>query len=268
MSDEKIAVRRSSRFFTTRVEVEQRLMQLTGHAAWRVWVVLSVMADTEDRSFPSVGYIAKRASLTQQSVRNGLDQLVESDLLHVEHRFDEHGHSRSNLYTVMSSIGSVGARDPQEDLGALPQADLGVPPLVDLSHNNTNSKQDKTTGAAGAASGSSLHDIGRGLWLDAEQGIVRCPKRERLLLPYRSERFIAALCEWAAFRRHDRRSPLTVRSLKGQLKKMAEWGEAGAVAAMESSITNGYLGLFETKGATRATGHTTTKYDEEGGFTP
>lgn len=58
--------------------------------------------------------------------------------------------------------------------------------------------------------------------------------------------FRAAWEAWTADRR-ERRKPLTERGADMQLRKLAEWGSARAVAAIEHSIANGYQGIFEAR---------------------
>jgi hypothetical protein len=59
-----------------------------------------------------------------------------------------------------------------------------------------------------------------------------------------TEAFRAAYARWAAFRR-EKRQALKPSTVELQLKKLAAWGEAGAVASIEQSITQGWTGLFD-----------------------
>ena len=62
-----------------------------------------------------------------------------------------------------------------------------------------------------------------------------------------SENFRAAWAEWENHRRHLRK-PLTPEAVKRQHKKLAAWGEARAIAALNHSIENGWTGVFEPGG--------------------
>lgn len=59
-----------------------------------------------------------------------------------------------------------------------------------------------------------------------------------------TQRFREAWANWAADRK-DRKKPITARAAALQMRKLAEMGEARAIAAIENSIANGYQGIFE-----------------------
>lgn len=54
---------------------------------------------------------------------------------------------------------------------------------------------------------------------------------------------------WGNWRQHRKeiKHPLTPMSAKMQLKKLAEWGEAKAIESIETSIMNGWVGVFPPK---------------------
>jgi len=56
--------------------------------------------------------------------------------------------------------------------------------------------------------------------------------------------FRAAWSEWLAFRREDKRKPLTARSARQQLAQFETCGSVAAVNAIRRSIASGYLGVF------------------------
>jgi len=56
--------------------------------------------------------------------------------------------------------------------------------------------------------------------------------------------FLGAWDEWEKYRK-ERRKTLTKTTRKRQLKMLASWGPAKAVEAIEASITNGWVGLFD-----------------------
>jgi hypothetical protein len=55
--------------------------------------------------------------------------------------------------------------------------------------------------------------------------------------------FRAAWADWCAHRR-DLRKPVTPRAATIAFRRLAEWGEPAAIAAIEHSITAGYQGIF------------------------
>lgn len=63
----------------------------------------------------------------------------------------------------------------------------------------------------------------------------------------KDDTFINAWVKWDNFRRSEKRAPLTPTSVKQQLKKMEKYGVSVSIKAIESSIDNGYQGLFFDK---------------------
>lgn len=59
-----------------------------------------------------------------------------------------------------------------------------------------------------------------------------------------TKRFREAWGEWLAYRKASRKT-LAPQTAKGQLKKLASWGERTAVEAIANSITQGWTGLFQ-----------------------
>jgi len=60
-----------------------------------------------------------------------------------------------------------------------------------------------------------------------------------------SERARASWNEWLLYRKREKRQPLKPMSQRATLKRWAAFGEDRFVAAIEFSISSGYLGLFE-----------------------
>ena len=119
-----------------------------------------------------------------------------------------------------------------------------------------------------------LDDLGRKsatLWLQ-ENGDLEAPeepkkgncprcdgtgdvdKNELIDLPFPSDKFRKAWGDWVAFRKESRK-PLKPTSVKSQLAKLKEWGEQASIEAIESSIMNGYQGLFKPKAGPAAIGN-------------
>jgi predicted DNA-binding ribbon-helix-helix protein len=69
---------------------------------------------------------------------------------------------------------------------------------------------------------------------------------QSLTLPFDSEDFATAWEQWTRHRR-EKRKPLTPTSVTLQFKTLKDMGEVRSIAAINSSIANGYTGIFETK---------------------
>lgn len=74
-------------------------------------------------------------------------------------------------------------------------------------------------------------------------------------LPFVGAEFRTALSEYERHRK-EKRSPLTPTAKKRLYKKLKDWGEAKATAALVNSVENGWTGVFEpngngTQGATK-----------------
>ena len=69
-------------------------------------------------------------------------------------------------------------------------------------------------------------------------------RKEQLSPPFSSEQFVEAWDCWVRYK-SERRQKLTDSTIKGTFKKMAAWGEGQSIDAIESSISNGWQGLFE-----------------------
>lgn len=68
-----------------------------------------------------------------------------------------------------------------------------------------------------------------------------------------SEEFKTAWEEWTTHRREIKKR-LTASSIRKQLKLLASWGAAKAIRSIESSIRNGWAGLFDPDGRTGDSG--------------
>lgn len=65
-------------------------------------------------------------------------------------------------------------------------------------------------------------------------------------LPYESEAFRSAWCDWCEDRKK-RKKPLTERAARLQLIEIVRWGESAAIESIETSIKAGWQGLFPPK---------------------
>ena len=69
---------------------------------------------------------------------------------------------------------------------------------------------------------------------------------QSLALPFESKEFAEAWEQWTQHRR-EKKKPLTPTSVTLQFKALKDMGEVRSIAAINSSIANGYTGIFETK---------------------
>lgn len=67
--------------------------------------------------------------------------------------------------------------------------------------------------------------------------------------PLNTPEFKSAWTDWKKHR-SEKKKPLTPMSIKRQIRMLVEMGEHGAIACIDTSIRNGWTGLFEPKGAT------------------
>jgi len=91
------------------------------------------------------------------------------------------------------------------------------------------------------------------------KGSPKTPEKIELPTELQSDRFQSTWNDWLAYRR-DRRLTLTERTLRGQLRKLAEMGADRACEAIDQSITNGWAGIFSPKHGARGNGKP--RYDD------
>lgn len=77
-------------------------------------------------------------------------------------------------------------------------------------------------------------------------------------LPFESEEFSKAWARWQDYRK-EMKKPLKPKTVEAQWTQFKEWGEAEAIKAIDTSILNGWVGLFRPKNVT--TGRTLTAQD-------
>ena len=71
-------------------------------------------------------------------------------------------------------------------------------------------------------------------------------KKEKIILPFDSISFKETWDDWRVHRK-ELKKPLTELSIKRQLNKLGKHSEADAIAVIEQSILNGWVGFFELK---------------------
>lgn len=77
-------------------------------------------------------------------------------------------------------------------------------------------------------------------------------------LPFESEAFSNAWAKWQDYRK-EMKKPLKPKTVEAQWAQFKEWGEAEAIKAIDTSILNGWVGLFRPKNVT--SGRTLTAQD-------
>ena len=81
-----------------------------------------------------------------------------------------------------------------------------------------------------------------------KNGKAKSPRFDPLSIeipdPLRSSRFRSAWRDWCQHRREIKK-PLTPTATTQQMRRLAEWGESRAVAAIEHTVGNGWVGLRE-----------------------
>ena len=82
---------------------------------------------------------------------------------------------------------------------------------------------------------------------------------ENATLPFASEKFQAAWCDWCKLRAEIHK-PLTPTAVKQQLIKCEQWGEDRSLAALEISTSSSWTGLFEPKGNNSKPNHDPENY--------
>ena len=70
---------------------------------------------------------------------------------------------------------------------------------------------------------------------------------------------------WMTYRK-ERKKPMTTRTVNMQLDDLKKLTEQQAIATINQSIKNGWLGLFALQGQFKASTHVTTKAQHNNGF--
>lgn len=91
-------------YYFCNIGMEQQL----SNSAYKVYHILSSMANKEGTSFPSKSYLATRAGISKSSVYNATKELAASGLIKITERFKKSvGQQTSNLYTILKSPPTV-----------------------------------------------------------------------------------------------------------------------------------------------------------------
>lgn len=201
-----------------------------GPTGFAVYAVLAGHADDTDRCWPSVAAIAQIVGCSEPTVKRALRTLKDHGLISQQRR-----RQSVPVYTIQEV--SPVTPQCQEVSPVIPRgitSDLQeVSPVI--HGTNTKERTPKNEGARRTKSR---------------------PKFDPLAveLPFDAPRFRSG---WADFCEHRRltKHPLTEAAVKRILAKLERWGEAKAVEALDTSIENGWRGVFEPKAAGKAAGH-------------
>jgi DNA-binding transcriptional ArsR family regulator len=218
--------------------LDRHLASLDG-TAWKVYLALQRHANADGACWPSQALIANKTGLQERAVRYAITRLVEADLITIERQ--------SGRPTVYRLTPAPPCRP--EDEGAAPEChtprhdDAGTPapPCRSPRHRH----------AAELDTRSSYKN---------KKGRV-CDTEGKIPESLSTDEFKDAWRRWIAYRREIRK-PLTASTTAAQLKKLATWGPARAVAAIDYTIEHGWKGIFEAKSAGSAAA-TTRKPDPE-----
>ena len=218
MKNEKQGPQRPSNTVVGRIQngFLARMMHYTSPAV-KVWLALANRADCSGISFPSIKTLQADTGLARATVERSINELERAGELIVAR-----GKGIGSKYT----FGGGSGIEPVQEMN---RSSSGIEPEpvqhLNSNHKDITKRNNKKRGAAAEVSVPSE--------LDTEQ-------------------FKAAWGEWLAYRR-ERRLTCTPRTLNAQLRKLATWGPATALDAIETAIRAGWQGLFEPKSNGRDT---------------
>ena len=217
-----------------------------------VYCALLVHADGQGRCFPCQRRLGEMSNMSLRQVTRAIAELVSANLL------TKTGDARSGKrlsYTIqqMSEPTPDSRRSETE-----PTPDRRTPG-EEPTPDSRRSEQPTPDSRRGYATQSYLPTPDRRTELEpielepVNKNNPPAPKGESSdslsLIPESLDtaEFRIAWQEWLGFR-SERKPKVTPRSAKMALKKLEQFGPARAVAAIETSIANGYQGLFEPGG--------------------
>jgi hypothetical protein len=197
-----------------------------------VWLALANRADKSSRCHPSISTLISDTGLARSSIYKAIDELVEADEINVTPGGGKG--NPSNQYTIKGSPrnglaqtanqSKLRTKVVQSTDMVVRIADKGSPPF---GHKpDTRTRRMNQTHEPDA-------EIKRG-----------CAAEVVFPSELSSEQFREAWNRWTAHRK-ELHKPLTPSTIKAQLKKLAAWGTARAVAAIDRSIEAGWTGIFE-----------------------
>jgi len=206
-----------------------RLMPEIGVYALAVYVVLADYAGDSGECWPSVARIAEITGMTDRSVRNQLRMLKSHGLITAESRVDGNI-QQSNLYKLHS---------PQK------------PPESKARGGGTKSQggRNEKPGAPGTKRQAPPERNARGTRTNEQEPLNKKKGADAFGIPecLNNDFFLAKWEEYIQHRK-EKRSKLTPTAAKAVLRKLEAMGPAKAVEALNNSIGNGWVGVFEPNG--------------------
>ncbi|GAA4441507.1 hypothetical protein [Bremerella cremea] len=125
-----------------------------------------------------------------------------------------------------------------------PSEPRGVPEVVPIEEEREEQEQQEEPEETKAPAGPLLSCRGEGEKAPPARARRATFDATTLPMPFAGEPFRQAWTQWCEHRL-ERRMPLHARSAQKQLQQLEQLGEAQALAAIEHSLTAGYLGIFE-----------------------
>lgn len=219
-----------------------------GDGATVLWLYLWARADVRTaRAWPTTKTMATELGAFRNRISSRLSILEKAGWLQVER---VPGTRNQYVVTVPQSVVSESGHPQeacmQDRAGVVCESGQGLYAKAD-DHPNTTKNTSKNT----------TKTRRRSAW----EADIEIPES------LRSERFEVAWAEWLAYRSQRRlsRAPMT---LERQLAMLARLGTDGAVQAIETSIRNGWQGIFAGKGPRNGNGHSDGDQPPRGKYDP
>ncbi len=183
--------------------------------------------DGDDGCFASNAYLQNVLDLEKRQLQNILSKLIDRGL--VIRQYSPVGRR------ILSTVHSNALRDALQC--TTPMQSTAPSPCNPLHPYNTEDNKEENKKI---------------------KGLVQWPD-----YPFESEEFAKAWNSWIDYRKEIKKK-LTLSTVERVFAEMKKWGEAKAIIAIDTSIKNGWQGLFEP--ARSESGKTLTKQDHENGF--
>jgi hypothetical protein len=197
-----------------------------GKPAVIMYLVLARHADSQGRCWPALRRLSEMAGMRRNSVCDAVAALEKASLLVVD-RTD----GRSNTYTLLPLSGGNETATGSEGTGNETATGTGNETATGSGNETatrTRTREQDPKNKSGSKKSRPSFDP---LAVD---------------LPFQSPEFKTAWSDFAESRRASK-NPLTAAAATRILKKLSAWGEPAAVEALDTSIENGWRGVFAPK---------------------
>ncbi len=217
-----------------------------GRTAFCVYVALARHADANGRCYPSCQRMADMLNVHKNTVGRAVLRLEEAGWIDVDRINGARNHYQ---LLPIGGIPSGGGVSAQPTPPMVPVSKAQPTPLVVPTDTTGDTPPPPPALRTDTTSG-----VLRKTKKEDQEGRPKKDKARRKAAAELAEiptgldtgAFRQKWGEWIKYRIAIRKT-LTRQTADGQLKKLAEWGEAAAVAAIENSITQGWQGLFLPK---------------------